>query len=222
MASAVTAEREAQILADLRRTHAQLKAGATMRTVPVEWSMRFTLEEVDVILAAIDERDELRRQTVGDWEPDFPPVTVSSVTLPMSEEELPLGIPTAAEWIDSRPKSAGPAMSCPRRDTIHDCPLGGCADTTPRVSEIPDLPIMGTAAAMLAPAFQGGIKIAAEREAEAAREHALGREERETPPEPCSAISPPEWAGDFTRCVLLEGHEGAHFDGAFPWETPSA
>lgn len=122
---------DATIIAELRGVRGRIGA---------KLSMSVTLEEVDALLRAVDERDELRRQTVGDLETGFPPVRVTSV-LPMSEEELPLSIPTAAEWIDAQPKSAGPAMSCPRRDTIHDCPLGGCADTTPRVSEIPDLPV---------------------------------------------------------------------------------
>lgn len=152
MASAVSAgdggqsRHDATIISELRTVRARIGA---------KLSMSITLEEVDALLRAVDERDELRRQTVGDLEAGFPPVRVTSV-LPMSEEELPLSIPTAAEWIDAQPKGAGPAMSCPRRDTIHDCPLGGCADTTPRVSEIPDLPTD-------------------ERDD-------IGREERETPP----------------------------------------
>lgn len=182
MASAVNAgdggqsRHDATIIAELRDIRGRIGA---------KLSMSVTLEEVDALLRAVDERDELRRQTVGDWEPEFPPVTVSSVTLPMNEEELSLGIPTAAEWFDSRPKSAGPAMSCPRRDTIHDCPLGGCADDSPRPSEIPDLPV---------------------------------EEDEEPWSLTCAVVSPPEWAGEFTRCELPAGHEGAHFDGAFPWE----
>lgn len=52
-----------QVLADLRRTHAQLKANqADNAEMPVhQWSMRLTLEEVDVLLAIVDERDDLKR-----------------------------------------------------------------------------------------------------------------------------------------------------------------
>lgn len=83
------------VIADLRRTHAQLAGNtpsAANAKTPREWSMRLTVEEVGALLAIVDERDELRRQTVGDWEPDFPPVTV--------EKHVGIaGIP--AHWVDA-------------------------------------------------------------------------------------------------------------------------
>lgn len=62
---------EATVLDELRRTYAQLK-----KAHGSSWSMRLTLEEVEVLLRLADEVTELRRQTVGDWEPDFPPVRI--------------------------------------------------------------------------------------------------------------------------------------------------
>lgn len=94
----------------------------TRRGIGQRLSMMVTLEEVDALLRAVDERDELRRQTVGDWEPDFPPVRVDTFT-----PSLPHGQTVRAS-------------SCPRRGTSHDCPLGGCADDSPRETSIPDLP----------------------------------------------------------------------------------
>lgn len=135
MASAVSAgdggqyRHDATIIGELRTVRARIGA---------KLSMSITLEEVDALLRAVDERDELRRQTVGDFEAGFLPVKVETIA--------------ARE-------------GCPRRDTIHDCPLGGCADTTPRISEIPDLP----------PTLPNG-NIAC------SVEPIIGREERETPP----------------------------------------
>ncbi len=68
----------ATVIADLRRTYDQLAASAsTDTTKPREWSMRLTLEEVGALLGIYDECLELRRQTVGDWEPPFPSITAS-------------------------------------------------------------------------------------------------------------------------------------------------
>lgn len=74
----MSAAHEAEILADLRRTHAQLKDAHHVKTSPAPsaWSMRLTLEEVDVLLAAVDERNALRREVTGDPAPPFPPVSV--------------------------------------------------------------------------------------------------------------------------------------------------
>lgn len=58
-----------QLIDELRSARRRLE-GAT----PL--AMKVTLEELDALFRAVDERDELRRQTVGDWEPDFPPVRV--------------------------------------------------------------------------------------------------------------------------------------------------
>lgn len=172
----MSAEFEAQILADLRRTHAQLKAGTEAAThtgdpSSAPWSMRLTIEEVDLLLAIVDERDELRRQTVGDWEPELPPVRVESVvdtSYPLPPAEVPQ-------------EATVTIRTCPHAGTHHNCPRGGCPTFEPRAVTIPDLPapITGSAilgAAMLAPMFSGGIKAAAERE------DTLGREARETPP----------------------------------------
>lgn len=108
----MSVEHEATILADLRRTHAQLKAGDTMRKNPTAWSMRLTIEEVDVLLAIVDERDELRRELCDDWEPGYPPVTVvpSKISVAMP------AVPVAAIEINT----------CPHAGTHHNCPLGGC------------------------------------------------------------------------------------------------
>lgn len=143
---------EAQILADLRRTHAQLKgAGRVQVDIPSTWSMRLTLEEVDVLLAAVDERDELRRQSVGDWEPDFPPVRVDVVGY-VADRLIPDGaLPSVAEvkllpFEDalSRGFNVG-REGCPRLGTIHACPLGGCPTfESNRETEIPDVPDIET------------------------------------------------------------------------------
>jgi len=123
----MSAEFEAQILADLRRTHAQLKAnvggsnGVPTNAVAAAWSMRLTVEEVDLLLRIVDERDDLKRRLLSDWEPD-----------------LPVGV-------SAGPQTTAPPAGCPFADTIHDCPLGGCPDASPREAQIPDLPKQGRA-----------------------------------------------------------------------------
>lgn len=120
----MSAEYEAQILADLRRTHAQLK-GAALSSTPAQrdghhgWSMRLTIEEVDLLLGIVDERDDLKRRLLSDWEPDLEPIE-----------------PPAEVVVRRGTFPAG----CPFRDVIHDCPLGGCPDASPREVQIPDLP----------------------------------------------------------------------------------
>lgn len=104
----MSAEHEAAILADLRRTHAQLKVDRENANVNA-WSMRLTIEEVDLLLAIVDERDELRRQTVGDLETPFAPVRVGRITFPTLTDEEKVTINT-----------------CPHAGTHHSCPLGGC------------------------------------------------------------------------------------------------
>lgn len=142
-------QHEATILEELRRTHAQLVKTPPSSTPAGRdghhgWSMRLTVEEVDLLLKIVDERDELRRQLVGDWEPPFPPATVvphtqewaraatsfdiDGCSIPMTPEQI-------APFTDGRE-----ARECPLRDTIHDCPLGGCANDSPRESDVPDLP----------------------------------------------------------------------------------
>lgn len=75
-------QHEATILDELRRTYAQLKKTAGPPNLNVKaWSMRLTLEEVEVVLAAVDERDELRREVCGDPIPPFPSVTVREAAI---------------------------------------------------------------------------------------------------------------------------------------------
>jgi len=109
----VSVEHEAAILSDLRRTHAQLKKvgdGTPRPTVPATWSMRLTVEEVDLLLAIVDERDDLKRRLVGDWEGD------------LSESGTP--VLTEAERVTIN--------TCPHAGTHHNCPLGGCPTFEPR------------------------------------------------------------------------------------------
>lgn len=158
-----------QVIADLRRTHTQLAASVNGHTTPsgVPWSMRLTLEEVDALLRLHDEVTELRRQTVGDWEPDFPPVSVREVRARMREFEDengttirdPLheatGIGPMLDALNDAvhtlakaqvlPRSNGLSVDldgegCPRRNTIHDCPLGGCPTGREARETPPDLP----------------------------------------------------------------------------------
>lgn len=45
------------------------------------WSLRLTLGELDAFLRAVDERDDLKRRLIGEWEGDVPePVRVVEVT----------------------------------------------------------------------------------------------------------------------------------------------
>jgi hypothetical protein len=125
----MSAEFEATILAEIRRTHAQLKKTPPSST-PAQgngvhgWSMRLTVEEVDVLLAIVDERDALKRRLLSDWEPEIHPVV--------------------SEPIDGASERARHS-SCPFVDMIHACPLGGCPDASPREVQIPDLPKQGRA-----------------------------------------------------------------------------
>lgn len=63
------------VIAELRRCRAGLKV-----PTPAErpaWTMKLTMEEVDALLRAVDERDDLRREVCGDPTPPFPPVSVT-------------------------------------------------------------------------------------------------------------------------------------------------
>lgn len=113
------------------------------RRYPIASMHGITGDEVDMLLRVAAERDALKAAACAEWEADIP-----------------------AE-IRARAAATPAVERCPRRGTIHDCPLGGCADTTPRVSEIPDLPAM--------------VPLIPREEWEAYAEH-IGREERETPP----------------------------------------
>lgn len=91
---------DAQMIDELRCTRDQLRAPSD----GAPWLMKVTLEDVDALLAAVDERDALRREVCGDPAPPFPPVR-------------------AVEAVASE--------GCPRRDIVHDCPLGGCPTPIP-------------------------------------------------------------------------------------------
>lgn len=124
---------ESTILAEIRKTHAQLKKASDEGQGG--WTMRLTVEEMDTLLAIVDERDELRRQTVGDWEPDFPPVRVETVR---ADELGPFVLGSVSDHLAALNDAAHALAEaqdipphlvvegCPRRGTIHDCPLGGC------------------------------------------------------------------------------------------------
>lgn len=186
MVRAVSPVHADEILRDLRRTHAQLRnAGKTALgrdITPSGWSMRLTLEEVDVLLAIVDERDDLKRRLLGDWEPDIEPIEYARIYHDEGGNPQPRMVSKAdydahrpdghradgspywnyqratrrgasewkaearriePEWRDATPKRRPRftyAEGCPRRDTIHDCPLGGCADASPREGEIRDAP----------------------------------------------------------------------------------
>lgn len=218
----MSAEFEAQILAEIRRTHAQLKRTPPSST-PAQgngvhgWSMRLTIEEVDLLLAIVDERDDLKRRLLTDWEPDIGAVariaargagTPADVVGYVTDRLIPEGLVPKAETTDEasarvsdrlapkrafpkptdlRPHldtlhdaartlagmSAGPATTappagCPFHNVIHDCPLGGCPDASPREVSIPDLPKQGRAEKVTRELIED-----------------VGREERETPPRPC-------------------------------------
>lgn len=193
----MSAEFEAQILADLRRTHAQLKKTPPSST-PAQgngvhgWSMRLTVEEVDLLLKIVDERDDLKRRLLSDWEPDFPETKKEAAERTLSKLDADLAaLPPVIGYV-----------SCPFVDTIHDCPLGGCPDASPREVQIPDLTmdvvreLPGEAVAAL---------VGREASARLAPKHPAGREARETPPRPRSAPSGPAARDAAYDAMRVEG-----------------
>lgn len=213
----MSAEFEAQILADLRRTHAQLKAGHTMTTHAPAWSMRLTIEEVDLLLAIVDERDELKRRLLTDWEPD-----------------LPAGV-------NAGPATTASPADCPFVDTVHDCPLGGCPTPVSREAETPDLPLCGYRTweagtrTCVKPLGHGG-KHLVDRRPEGEDGPPLlastGREARETPPrwaqagDGCTCLVNPN---PYTHYGIVEPGDALdhdpgcpiHGDGTTPTDTPA-
>lgn len=201
---------EGQIIADLRRTYDQLKRNAGAPNLDGSpntkaWSMRLTLEEVETLLAMADECIELRRQTVGDWEPDFPPVQVTpSVIVPgpgVYAIDVDGAIPLTPEPGSVLDVAARTGVNigregCPRRGTIHSCPVGGCPDDAPRETAIPDLPTEEDD--LCGSVNPDGSRRTCRRPSGHVGRHQryghswdnradLGREERETPPdEPCA------------------------------------
>lgn len=271
-------EHAGQIIADLRRTHAQLKVDAAdpWPNKASAWSMRLTLEEVDVLLAIVDERDDLKRRLLGDWEPDLddePGIRIvcnepepSAVKLRRprrcnldaghdGDHRFPKTIEDRIAGTDKRIRALGGvdgriepdlkrasipmtaeqlAPFCPRRDTVHDCPLGGCADASPRESEIPDMPQCPWYREA-APNMRKRCKLAhghdgdherfgetwTQAEAVTAFGHTLAGEPRETPPRRCPGMSSHLSYGGSRWCEKEAGHEGSCSRDGWSWAAPS-
>ena len=244
MVRAVSPEREATVIAEIRRTHAQLRNGRVTAEVGasgIEWSMRFTVEEVDVLLAIVDERDDLKRRLLEDWEGD----ELEGIPIRCNEREP--GVPREARarrceldaghdgyhiyprtmedhtieagarpgTFIARPELRSEASSgCPRRDTIHDCPLGGCADASPREAEIPDVPeCTDEAHAHCVTKLIDGECFTDHPPADLGRDPiGLSREARETPPPPLGGV-PCRWCG-----LPIEYYIGAwHHEPGAAW-----
>lgn len=62
------ASHDAKVVADLRSNRALQNA----REVDDRWSMRLTFGEIDALLRIADERDDLKRRLIGEWEGDVP------------------------------------------------------------------------------------------------------------------------------------------------------
>lgn len=104
-----------QLIDELRSARGRLGTATPL-------AMKVTLEELDALFRAVDERDELRRQTVGDWEPDFPPVRV--------EKHAGIaGIP--AHWVDATPTVIIPEPGAYAVDADGATPLGREERETP-------------------------------------------------------------------------------------------
>jgi len=209
------------IIGELRRCRANLREPAPADRAA--WTMKLTMEEVDALLRAVDERDELRRQTVGDLETGINPVRVETMSLGDH------GIATVPERFQpaTRYPSEHTITSCPHAGTHHSCPLGGCPTKEPRTIAIPDLPdphaehehcdatlgcipkidklaeggivtgaSFATGAAALAATHAGLVNAAAEREDD------LGREARETPPRAWRRLDDPDMAERVARVYL--------------------
>lgn len=59
----------------------EIRSARTQADDDERWSIRLTLCEVDALLRAVDERDDLKRRLIGEWEGDIPePVRVVEVT----------------------------------------------------------------------------------------------------------------------------------------------
>lgn len=113
------------IIADLRRTYEQLRDTPQSASKPTTWSMRLTIEEVGALLAIHDEVIELRRQTIGDWEPDFPPVRVETLatggivepgSMPLVGEDRSCVFPTLAEAMNRAEPLLDVSTGTPRCD----------------------------------------------------------------------------------------------------------
>ena len=97
--SPVTPQLDARMLAELREWRRRL---APTSVDGNRWSARLTIDELDMLLRAAAERDALKAASCAEWEADIP-----------------------AE-IRARAAATPAVEGCPRRGTIHDCPLGGC------------------------------------------------------------------------------------------------
>lgn len=71
-----------------------------------QWSIRLTLGEVDALLRAVDDRDDLKRRLVGEWEGDVPE--------PMPAVEVVPHEGTLGEFVEAQSD-----------DDLNPCPMCG-------------------------------------------------------------------------------------------------
>ena len=65
-----TAERDARVIAELRQNLERVES--TENGAAHGWSLRLTFGEIRALLRAVDERDDLKRRLLGEWEGDIP------------------------------------------------------------------------------------------------------------------------------------------------------
>ena len=125
--SPVSPELDARLLADLREWRARL---APTNLGGNRWSARLTIDELDMLLRVAAERDALKAAAMAEWEADIP-----------------------AE-IRARAAATPAVEGCPRRGTIHDCPLGGCPTPVRHVNAPRSVePVLGREARETPPAY---------------------------------------------------------------------
>lgn len=77
---------DALLIAELREHRARIATGAP-------WTLRVTLDELDALLAAVDERDAFKREATAEptvrWEPSRAPITPAPVQWPRNGRHGP-------------------------------------------------------------------------------------------------------------------------------------
>lgn len=105
--SPVTPELDARMLADLREWRDRIEPS------PGSWSMRLTIDELDMLLRRCAEVDELKRQACETWEPSRAPIEIPAGHALVKGEVVPLA------WPDSMIRAHGHGPTDPR----DDCPI---------------------------------------------------------------------------------------------------